>query len=270
MTTFDDKHIHATIDKLILDFNIDAEILFNGIPKSRIRSREYTALELFQISKNLNVNATDLATGDFSMEHVAKSFRADIDCFAPDHFLGCAYSSTTSLNTLLSEAEKFGRRDYLLRKLQINESYLTEHRPLSVLATQRALKEMTPFFGLEALRALGVENARKFCAGPFGEQMRINPSASNAMELFVHHSQLIEKNWTYKILSRNLSTFIVETKESELVKDFHMGVPFTNNQLNTWRWSFFEEVIRLKTGRDVTCKEIVADADSAVVEVAIS
>lgn len=269
MRTFDGKHIHTTIDKLILDFNIDSEVLFNGIPKSRVRTKEYTALELFQISKNLNVNATDLATGDFSMEHVAKSFRTDIDCFAPDHFLGCAYSSTTSLNTLLSEAEKFGRRDYLLRKLQINESYLTEHRPLSVLATQRALKEMTPFFSIEALRALGVANARKFCAGPFGEHMNINRNASNALELFVHHSELIEKNWTYKIVSRNLSTFTVETKERDFVKDFHMGVPFTTSQLNTWRWSFFEEVIRLKTGKDVTCKEIFADGDSAVVEVGI-
>ena len=210
-----------------------------------------------------------LSKGEFCKSQVVKKLKSDDDLIAPDHLLDSAYSSTTSFNTLLDESERFGRRDYLLKKLQIDESYLNEHRPLSVFACRNALDVMGPFFDEDALRYLGRNNARKFCLGPFGEAMTSFDSASNSLERFMANCKLIEKNWDYRLIKRKASSFVVESIESDLMKEHLKGETFTTESLNTWRWSFLEEVLRINSGRGATCVETKTAPGKSVVEVFI-
>lgn len=267
MNIIENSIIQKNLDSLIFDYGVDPEYIFNGVRGVAIGSKSYDAIDLIQIAQNLQVDAVNLFNGNFSKSQITKTFLNENDVISPDHLLSNAFSSTTSFNTLLVEAEKFGRREYLLRKLQIDESYLDSHRPLSVFACRNALIEMKPFFSHKALADLGRLNAKKFCTGAFGEAMRLSRSVPESLELFVHNSDIIEKNWTYEIKKRTLSSYILESKESELMNDSLRGELFTTDQLNVWRWSFLEEVLRIKTNRKVECKEISNKAGSVLVEV---
>ena len=198
---------------------------------------------------------------------MAKSLNSAHGDVEPTHFLDCAFSSTTSLSTLLSEAEKFGRRDYLLKKLQIHETYLDSHKPLSVMACREALEEMKPFFTKRVIQTIGRDNARKFCAGPFGRAMEFEPSILNCLESFIHHSEMIEKNWTYRVVKKRLSSLILESSESDLMCSHLNGNYFTTTQLNIWRWAFLEEVLRIKTGSNISCQQINSKNQKALVEI---
>lgn len=249
------KEIQKQLDSLVIEYGVDPEYIFEGVKRGSVRSRSYSAMDLIKIAKNLHIDAVDLYKGNFCKKHISKAYLKDSEVITPDHLLNAAFSSTTSLNTILVEAEKFGRREYLLKKLQIDESYLDSHRPLSLFACRNALEIMKPFFTESVLKNLGIINAKKFCAGPFGVAMELSKSSTDALDLFVHHSQLIEKNWNYKVLSKNLTSFVLETQESELMTEHLQGNSFTTAEMNTWRWSFLEEVLRIKSGRKVNCFE---------------
>lgn len=266
---FQNFEIQRQLDSLIFDYEIDPEIVFEGVSSDNVNSKIYNALDLITIANNLSIDAVSLSNGEFCKKQVYKSVMKNGEVVSPDHLLESAFSSTTSLNSLLEAARPFGRREYLLKKLQVQESYLSEHRPLSVLACGRALEIMGPFFTAEVLRSIGTNNAKKFCSGPFGEAMTLYDSLTNSLENFVENSKLIEKNWDYKIVKREGSDLLVETTESELMREHMEGKPFTTTSMNIWRSSFLQEILRINSFQKVKCVSSIASKHTSYIKVSV-
>ena len=105
--------IWSVVNSLIYDHGVDKELVFNGLDRTDLNT--ISAVELIIIANNLNVDAEKLFLGEIHKEEVIKQLMGTTDCVKPNHFMEKAYSSTTSLSSLLAKAEKFGKKDYLLK-----------------------------------------------------------------------------------------------------------------------------------------------------------
>jgi hypothetical protein len=259
--------IWSVVNSLIYDYKIDKELIFKGLEQTDLNT--ISAVDLILIANNLNVDAENLFTGKIHREEVVKQLSSGHNCTKPNHFMEKAYSSTTSLSSLLNKAEKFGKKDYLLKKLQVNENYLDDHKPISVLACRDALNAMNGLFGLKEITEIGKQNAQKFCAGNFGAAMVGTTKQNAAIDSFVENSHLIEKNWNYKIVRTGNKQVILESVETQEMLEHLQGEVFSTIELNTWRWSFLEEVIQTFSNKHVTCKQVSSIGDKGKVVVQI-
>jgi hypothetical protein len=244
----------SVINSLIYDYKLEREMILKGVENLDLNT--ISAMNLIIIANNLNVDPENLFMGNVHKTEIVSQLKMTKGEKGPDHFMENPFSSTTSLVSLLEIAEKFGRRQYLLKKLQINESYLESHKPISIFACRDALSAMKGLFGLDEIAEVGKRNAIKFCAGEFGDAMNNSSRKLDVLDGFIEHSQLIEKNWDYNIVKFSKGKVVLESVESRLMTDHLEGEIFSNLELNTWRLSFLEEVIHTFSNQRVKCSQI--------------
>ena len=128
---FLDDNVWRVLDSLQNHFDVKEEFCLKGTDYKL--GDKISAIDLVKISENLSVDASDLFEGKIDVARVARRVleeqNMDNDYIPPTHLLDGAFSSTTSLNSLLEEAQKIGRKDYILKKLHIDPKYLDKHRP---------------------------------------------------------------------------------------------------------------------------------------------
>lgn len=247
-------HFYSNAEKLInsltVDYSVDREQIYNDISIKNIRA--FSALELQILARNLNVHSFNLIDGNVCIETMVQRLKYG-NIVLPRLMRLAPYSSTTSLSSLACEAKAIGRKEDLLLSLQIDESLLNEHRPLSVLACRNALETIKHLLDEDNIKQIGINNAKKFCSGKLGNVLLATKNISAGLDAFIHHSKLVERNWTYEVLKQTSSGFLLFSEESSELLDNLTQKSITTDALNTWRWSFLEEVLRFQSGRDVSC-----------------
>ncbi len=243
MPTAHSFNIWRAIDRLNKEYSIDRELVLQGTNIKR--GSELTAFDLLQISKNLKVDCKNLLTANLDLEVLSAHLKGE-NLQIPDKYLKGMFSSSTSLKNTVNQFKRFGMKEYILKKLQIDETYLNEHRGISVLAVNDALKEAELFLTDSDLQNYSRANANDFYTSEFGKYVRENMSKNNVIDTIIDFVHLVEQNWSYKIISRNiLGQYVISTSQSKRMNDLNLGITFTTPTINKMRIYFFYYFLEL-------------------------
>lgn len=234
-------NFRSYLQSLVTDHGINPDAIWNGL--TRKESQALCAQTLLKIAENLSVDATSLWSQSLNIEALKNSLKANPDLsFIPSIYRQGAFSSTTSLRSVVNEFKKFGKHQQILKMLQLNSQALEKHLPISVHVVQRVLSFMQNFISTSEIQGIAKRNADSFLSSSdFGEYFRNDLSCKTAGEAMFENANLIEKNWSYKILSSRPDQVIVETSQSEEMLDI-CSKDYTTEHMIKLRFQFIKRV----------------------------
>ena len=191
-----------------------------------------------RISRNLRVDGKSLLSGDFDLQRTAKILRGNLLSIPNKYELGM-FSSSTSLKNIVNQFSRFGMKSYVLNKIQVDESFIKDHRPLSVHAVNDALKIVDDFIVEEDLKNYAKANAKDFLNKSFGQIVIKETLKDNFVQRMLEVVHLVEKNWTYQIIKNDYGNYTIKSLQSEEMLDNTDRRCFTNNYINIMRKNFF-------------------------------
>ena len=229
-------NIWRSIERLRSDFGVDMDLILDGTDVKR--GSDLNAFELMRISRNLRVDGKSLLSGDFDLQRTAKILRGNLLSIPNKYELGM-FSSSTSLKNIVNQFSRFGMKSYVLNKIQVDESFIKDHRPLSVHAVNDALKIVDDFIVEEDLKNYAKANAKDFLNKSFGQIVIKETLKDNFVQRMLEVVHLVEKNWTYQIIKNDYGNYTIKSLQSEEMLDNTDRRCFTNNYINIMRKNFF-------------------------------
>lgn len=230
-------NIWRSIDRLRFDYGVDPALILKGTTAQR--GSEISAIDLIKISNNLNVNSKNLLNANLDLDvisHYLKGNKLSI----PKRYSNGMFSSSTSLKNTVNQFKRFGMKNFVLNKLQINEEYLDDHRPLSVTAVKDALEAVDGFICEEDLKNYSKANAYDFYHSDFGEYVRKNMTKSNVVDAIMNAVHLVEENWKYEIKSQDSTgEYTIASWQSDKMNNLNSGLIYTTPSINKMRTYFF-------------------------------
>ena len=229
-------NIWRSIERLRCDFDIDINLILDGT--SVQRGSDINAFELMRIARNLKIDGKSLLNGDFDLQRTAKILGGNKLSIPNKYELGM-FSSSTSLKNLVNQFSRFGMKNYVLNKIQVDESFMHNHRPLSVNAVNDALYLVKDFISIEDLKNYSKANARDFLTKSYGQVVQQETSKEKVVEAMLSVAHYVERNWDYKIISNDSGNYTIESEQSEQMLDHSPKKIYTNSYINEMRTYFF-------------------------------
>ena len=227
------------LDSLIYDHGIDSEVILNKVNKKS----DFTAMDIVQIANNLNISARNLLEQNIDIEAL-KSMISGNNNFIPKDYLIGAHSSTTSLKSVVTEFEQWGRFSDTLKYLQISEESLREHQRISISVVNKAIKYMEKFLSPQELTNIAIRNADAFLSTTdFGKEIYSSLCSKEPSEVLLKNIHLVERNWSYNIIKKNANIITVSTAQTNEVMDENPHLAYTTPHTNKIRFEFIKRVL---------------------------
>lgn len=216
-------------------FDVDGFI--HELSKKRVSS-----IALIELANALKVDPSKLYANEVDYSVIEKNLLSEDEVHLLPRYYKGSFSSTTSLSSVLSQMKHYRHSDFIMRKLQIKEKLLEEHRPLSILAVNDALNYSEHFLNNKDFEEIGYRNSEKFMHSSFGRAVSQGNTVKKAYELFVENIHLVETNWKYRVKKCLSEGLVIESRQSDHMNDLTQGEVYTNDKTTHCRLSFIKHI----------------------------
>lgn len=218
------------------------------LDKSKVYSRvknpeKLDIIDLQNIANNMNLHITHLVNQTVDTDYLnAVHNRGNI--LLPRSFKKGAFSSTTSLNSVMQEFIEYEKYEDALMYLQINPEILKNHEKISITVIHDLIQFMQRYIDDEKLANIGKRNADAFLKTDFfGDVFYDCLNNKRPGESLFENVYLVERNWTYNILKSNNGNIVVNTSQTEEMLDNCPNANYTDDYTIKVRFEFIRRIL---------------------------
>ena len=246
------NELNFYLEHLIECCGLDSTQVFDGVK----RHQDLDALSLQQIANNLQVHYTHLLYQSVDANYL-KSIHCAQSCNdLPKRFKHGAYSSTTSLKSVLDEFIEYEKYQDALMYLQINPKHLCEHKKMSITIIFDLIQFLSRYIDDKSLTNIAQRNADAFLATDFfGDVFFDCLDNKKPGESLFENIHLIERNWTYDIEQSNNGKMLIHTSQTAEMLDHCPNENYTDKNTIKIRFEFIKRVLE-KVGYQSQIKQL--------------
>jgi hypothetical protein len=243
--------LHKYVDQITSETNISKDQAYAGLKKKR----KLSSIDVQQIADNLGVHIKHLVNQTVDYDFLQKKQTKE-KFNLPKRFLKGTHSSTTSLNSVLSEFEQYDKYYDAIRYLQIDPALLEEHKRISIVGIYDVLKFMSRYLTKEHLTGIAQRNADKFLETDFfGNEFYNCLNTKKPAEALFENIHKIERNWDYNILKSGNNKILIETSQTEEMLESCPDELYTDSSTVKIRYEFIKRVV-FRSGIDCEINQL--------------
>lgn len=237
-----DNEFRKYLDKLIEYTGIDNNEVFDECYNLN-NSNTLSADNLLKIAQNLKVDPVRLWQRQLDFEVLKSNHQGKI--ILPPCYAEVCTSKIISLQNVLEQFKRYDLYEYILKKLQIDESNFLTNEAVSILAINDAFSFSSSFFTEKDYDAIVARNAGFAFDNILKKEVSMNLSKVKKTEKLIELVCFFEQNWNYQILRSDFNSITIETRESDGMRSSKTYRPFTNQITTSGRIKFVKQVLQL-------------------------
>lgn len=243
------SHDHY-IEYLIESCRLDKSLVYKGIKNST----KLNVIDLQNIANNLKIHISHLVHQSVDIDYL-DAFHNEGTMILPKSFKKGAFSSTTSLNSVIEEFIEYEKYEDALMYLQITPELLKSHERISITVVHDLIQFMQRYIDDEKLTNIGKRNADAFLkTNFFGDVFYDCLNNKRPGESLFENVHLVERNWSYQIQKSNNGCIKVRTSQTEQMNDICPDAVYTNSNTNKVRFEFIRRILE-KVGYQSSIKQ---------------